>query len=114
MRDSEIKDFSLFVCLDQIITAVKLVLYYGFTVFPSQTLRIGLLSLLWIHMANKFLPLNNGITLASFSINQKHYTTLSTHHIPQYVLKIWFILMLVEEIDDFFSEQLALKHVLDD
>ncbi len=114
LRHSKIKNFSLFICLNQIITPMKLILYYRFAVFPSQTLRIGLLSLLRIHRTNKFLPLKNRIALTTFSINQNHHTTLSTHHIPHNIFEIWFILMFVEEIDDFLSKQFALKHILND
>lgn len=65
-------------------------------------------------MPNKFLPLDDRISLTALSIDQHHNAGLSTHHVPDYIFKIWFILMFVEEIDDFFLEQLALEHVLDD
>lgn len=65
-------------------------------------------------MSNKFFPLDDRISLAALSIDQYHYAGLSTHHVPQYIFKIWFIFMFVEEINNFFFEQLALEHVLND
>ena len=65
-------------------------------------------------MSYKFLPLDDRISLAAFSIDQHHNAGLSTHHVPEYIFKIRFIFMFVEEINDFFFEQLALEHILDD
>lgn len=100
----KLKDFALFVGLDEIITSMKLIFYDRFSVLSTQWLWIRLLSLLRIHMSDHFLPFDYRIALTIISIDQHHNTAFSTHHVPQNILKIRLILMLVKQIYDLFFE----------
>lgn len=100
----KLKDFALFVGLDEIITSVELIFNDRFSVFSAKWLRIGLLSFLRIHISDHFLPFGNWISLTFISIDQHHNAALSTHHVPQNIFKIRLVLMLIKQIYDFLLE----------
>lgn len=110
----EIEYFSLLISFNQVVTPVKLVLYNTFTIFSPEAFGVDLFCLLWIHISNHRFPFEDRITFASISINQDHNAALSTLHVSENILKVGHIFVLIEEIDNFFLEQLSLKHILDD
>ena len=106
--------FSLLVRLNQIITTMKLIFYYCLAVLSSQTIRTRLLCLLRVHRTDHLLPFYYRITLTSLCIYKNHHATLSTHHVPKYIFKIWFVFMFVIQIDNLLLKQLSLQHIFDD
>ena len=113
LRHFEMKYFPLLVRLDQIITSMKFVFDYCLTILTSQTIRIGFLRLLRIHSTYHLFPLHYRIALTPFRIHQYHHTALPAHHVPEYIFKIWFVLVFVVQINDLLFEKLSLKHIFD-
>lgn len=75
------EDFSLFVGFDQIVAAMKFVLYEGFAVFSSEIVGWCFFGLFWVHGSYNFFPLGDGVALSSIGIDEYHNTALSAHHI---------------------------------
>ena len=82
LRYFKLKDFAFFIGLNEIITSMKLIFDDRFSVFSAKWLRIGLFSLLRIHMSDHLLPFDYRISLTIISVDQDHNAAFSTHHIP--------------------------------
>ena len=113
MGHFEMEYFPFFVGLDQIITSMKFIFDYRFSVFPSQTFRIGFFCLLRVHCAYHLLPFLDGIALTSFSIDEDHDQALAAHHVSEYILEVGFVLVFVVEIGDLLFEKFPLEHIFD-
>lgn len=109
----EVEYFPFFVCLVDGIASMEFVANEGFSILSSQTFRVALLCLFGIHGANDFFPFGNGITLWILSINEDHNAAFSTHHVDDDIFEVWFVFMFVEQINDFFFEELSLEHIFD-
>ena len=64
-------------------------------------------------MTDHFFPFEYGVSFCAICVDEYHDTTLSAGHVAKDVFEVGFRLMAVEEVDDFFLEELALEHVLD-
>jgi hypothetical protein len=109
----KVENLSFFVSFDEVVASMEFIFYDGFAVLSPQAFGVGLFGLFWVHLANHFLPLGDGVSLCSIGVDQDHDTTLSAHHVSENILKVGLVFMLVEEVDDFLFEQFPLHHILD-
>ena len=105
--------FPFFICLDQIITPMKFVFYYRFSIFPPQTFRVGFFGLLRVHSADHFFPFLDGVALTSFCIDEDHDQALAAHHVSENILEVGFVLVFVVEIGDLLFKKFPLEHIFD-
>jgi hypothetical protein len=104
LRNLKLEYFTFFVGFDEIIASMELIFYYRFPIFTPQRLCIRFLRLFRIHIPNHLLPFHNGIPFSLVRIDEYHNAAFPTHHIPQQILEIGFILMFIKEINDFFLQ----------
>lgn len=105
LRNFKLEYLSLFVCLDWVIAAMKLIFCDIGSILRSQARWVSLLCLLWVTWPYHFFPFCDWILGL---VAEKKNTALATGQISYQFIKVLLFLVFVHEIHGFLLEEFPL------